>query len=123
MVKRYPKEWIADLCRARGLTSKELAALVGVSLCTVNDWRRKNGGSPGADSSVALWDQEKKRPAPAYKGKIHKLGDKWLCECGEPHILSNAYLAAHWNEPLEHKCPACCRRHIVKSGIIKMVKI
>ena len=44
-------------------------------------------------------------------------GGSWACECGEVHILG-AYVAAHWDVPLEHTCSVCgCKRQVL-SGVL-----
>jgi hypothetical protein len=57
-----------------------------------------------------------------YENKSYDLGDYWKCECGEPHLLSDGYLAAHWQESLVHTCPNCKRTHRVKAGEISLMK-
>jgi hypothetical protein len=54
-------------------------------------------------------------------GKQYKPGDTWTCECGRKHELTDGYLAAHWNDLLEHKCE-CGRKHTVQCGFVSLVK-
>ena len=51
-----------------------------------------------------------------------ELGESWPCECGARHVLTGAYLAAHWNEKLTHACEHCGAVHSLVGGHVTLVK-
>lgn len=46
--------------------------------------------------------------------EVFDVNDSWACTCGRVHNFG-VYVAAHWNEALEHRCE-CGTGRVFKSG-------
>lgn len=50
------------------------------------------------------------------------VGDVFRCPCGTDIALTNAWLAAHWDEPLQTDCKSCGQQFHLRSGRLKIAK-
>lgn len=51
-------------------------------------------------------------------GKVFGLDDIWRCQCGREHKFGG-YAAAHWDEPLMHKCDCGASRTFFSGEVIE----
>jgi hypothetical protein len=54
-------------------------------------------------------------PAVATLNTTFSVGDEWKCQCSEIHRFGH-YVAAHWDEALNHTCKPCGRKRTFLSG-------